>query len=131
MNTRLRVVRHGSRRWIPAIRYLVPLLILVSSGCSAIARGGTNNPFGSASRPDQVRLEIHNDHFNDARIYVMWGGQRQRVGTVVGKTFESFDFEWRPEDFRVEVDLIAGSGFVTDVMVIWPGETVYLQIPPG
>jgi hypothetical protein len=120
-----------SRPRVRSIRWAVPILLLAAAGCSVLSRGSTDNPFAPTSRAGPVQLQIHNDNFNDARIYAHWGSQRQRLGTVTGKTLETFEFAWRPQDFRVQVDFLAAGGFITDILLISPGEVVYLQIPPN
>ena len=96
-----------------------------------LTQGRSDNPFAPTSRSGPVSLQIQNDNFNDARIYVLWGGERRRIGTVIGKTSETFEFAWRPQDFRIHVDFLAAGGFTTEMFVVWPGEVVYLQIPPS
>lgn len=124
--------RHSrTRPWPRTFRCMVATLVVATAGCSALSPGRTDNPFTPTSRAEPIQLQIHNDNFNDARIYAIWGGQRQRLGTVTGKTSETFEFAWRPEDFRIQVDFLASGGFLTDLLLIWPGEVVYLQIPPN
>jgi len=120
-----------SRLLARSCRWIVPALLLATTGCAMLSRGRTDNPFAPTARDEPVQLQIQNDNFNDARIYVLWGGQRQRLGMVTGKTSETFEFAWRPADFRIQVDFLAAGGFTTDMLVVWPGEVVYLQIPPN
>jgi len=74
-------------------------------------------------------LEVQNDHFSDARIYAVWGGQRERIGMVIGKTTEVMETQWRDRDLRIQVDFVAAGGFTTDRVLVSPGETLYFQIP--
>jgi len=93
---------------------------------------------GQGLRPDPAPgreseatfLEVENQSFLDARIYVIWEGARSRVGVVTGKTTEVFRFQRREGQLRVEVDFVGGGGFTTDVIQIWSGEVARLVIPP-
>jgi hypothetical protein len=107
----------------------VGLSLLLLGGCALLGRGREDDAFGPGDRDGPVALEIQNDNFKDARIYARWNGDRRRIGMVTGKTSESFELAWRSNDLRVEVDFIAGGGFVTDAMAVWPGERVHLWIP--
>jgi len=120
-----------SRPWVHSLRWVLPALLLATAGCSVLTRGPDDNLFTRNSRTEPVRLQIHNDNFNDARIYALWGTQRQRIGMVTGKTSEILEFAWRPVDLRIEVDFIAAGSFTTDVLLISPGELLYLQILPN
>ncbi len=111
---------------------LLGALLVLVSGCGVLQSGnGGPDPFSSGPRSGNgvFELEVRNDHFNDARVFVHWGGVRRRLGLVTGTTTQTFQVEWQSQDFRVEVDLIAGSGFTTDVLTVWPGEEYELRIP--
>jgi len=128
--SRPKAQHHRSRRFSAGRWALSALMFITMAGCTATSRGTDGNPFARSERAGPIRVEVANDHFNDARIYAIWGGQRHRIGTVTGKTQEIIEFDWRPHDLRIQVDLIAAGGFTTDPLAIWPGETLYLQIPP-
>jgi len=105
------------------------LLTLLLQGCLAGSRGP--DPFAATRDDGPVVLQVQNQNFLDARIYVLWNGQRERAGFVVGLTTETFRFERRQGTLRVQVDFIAGGGFTTDAIGVWPGEVVELVIPPA
>ncbi len=112
---------------------LFSLFLLLLGGCAMLPGGNdAPDPFrtGAGSASGGVfELEIRNDHFNDARIYAHWGGERRRIGMVTGATTSTFEIEWRSQEFRVEVDLLAGSGFTTRALTVWPGDHYELRIP--
>lgn len=81
-------------------------------------------------------VEVQNQAFNDMNIYVMRGGTRARLGTVTGNTTKVFEIprnmvgEGTP--IRFQADPIGGSRTpFTQEVVVLPGETVVLRIPPG
>lgn len=122
---------HGLPRFHPARILSGVALVAFVGGCALLGRGEDDDVFAPRDRDEPVTLEIRNDNFNDARIYVHWDGHRSRVGMVVGKTSQSFELRWRADDLRVEVDFMAAGDFITERMPVWPGETVYLWIPPS
>jgi len=109
---------------------LVALLLGVSSGCSMIPRGERPPP-GARSQNEPVMLEVTNQNFQDAHIYAIWDGFRERAGLVNGNTTQTLRLQSRDGQLRVEVDFVAGGGYVTDAIQVWRGETIRLIIPPG
>lgn len=80
------------------------------------------------SEPD-VTIEIENQNFNDARIYLVLFGQRTRLGQVPGNSTRTFSFALPPDDVRIAVDFIGGAGgFVTEPMPVVRGDQLVLQI---
>ena len=79
---------------------------------------------------DQLRIEVTNLNFNDARLYVLRGsGSRQSLGRVGGKQDATFDITWRlDEDIRIQIDLLAGGSCTTQRLRVAPGDIIELQI---
>jgi hypothetical protein len=127
----------GTRRSLPTIHprrlagtALCVLILLLQGGCALRGEGVRPDP-ETGGAPEPTFLEVENQNFRDARIYVIWEGVRTRVGMVVGNTTETFRFEKQQGQLlRVEVIFIAGGGFTTDEMQVWPGEVARLVIPP-
>lgn len=88
-------------------------------------------PDPDARLPEEVILEVENQNFLDARIHANWNGVRQRLGLVNGNTTQTFRLRGRDGILRVEVDFVAGGGFISDPLSVWRGDTVRLVIPPG
>jgi hypothetical protein len=104
----------------------------LASGCAFLSRGSEDDLFDAAAREGEwVRVEVQNQNFLDARIYALWGGTRQRIGLVTGLTTQTLQTEWRTGQLMIEVDFLAGGGFVLDPGPAWPGETLILRIPPN
>jgi hypothetical protein len=117
----------GVRRRLHAI---APLLALVLAGCSVPLLGERADPT-AAPEENIVVLEVENQNFKDARIYVIWNSSRDRVGMVTGNTRQTFRLRGQEGQLRVQVDFVAGSGFTTDPIQVWRGETIQLVIPPS
>jgi hypothetical protein len=113
-------------RWLQGATLV--LLLVMLAGCGL--RGGDDDDlFRSRDRSGPVVLEVQNDNFNDARVYTLWNGQRRRIGTVIGKTENRFEFDHQQGDLRIQVDFLAAGGFTTEPIMAWPGEVIHLVIP--
>lgn len=114
-------------RWLQGIT--LGLLLVILSGCGLRGGGDDGDLFRSRDRSGPVVLEVQNDNFNDARVYTLWNGERRRIGTVIGKTENRFEFAHRQGDLRIQVDFLAAGGFTTEPIMAWPGEVIHLVIP--
>lgn len=125
----------STRSTTPAVQargiLLAAALLLLLPACSTLARqAGPSVDWDGDRDPTSFVLEVENQNFNQARIYLIHNGQRRRLGMVNGGTTQTFEVDtWGGSEIRVEVDFIAGGGFTTDPLVIWPGENVVLRIP--
>ena len=108
--------------------FVLPFLIAALGGC-APSPGPSPMPRGGSS--ETLLLTVQNDNYWDATIHANWGGVRDRVGFVVGKTTETFAFEWRREDVRFDVAFIGDGGWQSEMMVVFPGDHLELRILPG
>jgi hypothetical protein len=71
---------------------LTPLVLNATLLFVSACGGGSAMPLDDAF-PDrsEFAVEVENNHFADAQVYVVFqGGSRRRVGTVTGKTSKSF-----------------------------------------
>lgn len=101
--------------------------VLAAAAClvavAACASSETDSPFQAAPDASQsVRLTVENNNPKDAAIYANWGGRRNRVGMVTGKTTRTFEMRWRYEEVRLEVDFVAGTGFVSEPIAVYGGD---------
>lgn len=111
------------------LRVLVPLLALAGAACGSL--GGERRDPTIAPPENVVVLQVDNQNFKDARIYVFWNSSRDRVGMVTGNTRQTFRIRGQEGQMRVQVDFVAGGGFTTDALQVWRGETIQLVIPPN
>lgn len=108
-------------------RMMVLTLALVGAGCaSAGAR-----PAGEVAARD-VQLTVENQRFSDAVVYAVWGaGPRDRLGTVTGKTTQTFATPVRRGgDMRVEVHFVGGGDLVAESMGAFEGDEFHFVIQP-
>ena len=106
----------------------LPLLIAAVAGC---ATSPAPDPMRMGADTDTVLLTVQNDNYWDATIHANWGGVRERVGFVVGKTTETFSIEWRRDDVAFDVAFIGDGGWRSEVMMVLPGDHLELTILPG
>jgi hypothetical protein len=107
---------------------LVALTVL-ASGCVRGAPGQAS-PFGEGREPEEpVRVTIKNHDFRDAVLYATWEGRaRERVGTVTGKTEQTFSVPWKGSTVVFQAQLIAGKTITFDRMDAWDGDHFELVI---
>lgn len=86
---------------------------------------------GPETEMETVFLEVDNQNFLDARIYLLWDGVPDRAGTVIGNTQDTLVIEAQPGDLQIQVDFVAGGTRVSDPISVWEGDTVELLIPAG
>lgn len=108
-------------------RLLLLLALMMLSSC--VIGGGQQAPW----RPDgEISIEVMNDNFADATIWLIaQNSQRDRLGTVTGKSRETFVVRWdSTEPLRLELDLLAGPRCRTRQIVVEPGDALQLEIQP-
>lgn len=110
---------------------VLPLLLLLA--CAG--RGSGDDAPGPDSGP--ATLEVDNRNFLDMTVYVVDGGVRQRLGVARGNATTSLTIPERlirggASPIRFLCDPIGGQGLpVTEEIMVQPGDTVELMIPPG
>ena len=80
---------------------------------------------------DRVTIEIENQNFNDATIYVRWGADRRRLGNVSGLRSATFHTDWRGPDLQIEVALLAGGTYLGPQVSVSPGDVIDVTLPPS
>ncbi|HYD53456.1 MAG TPA: hypothetical protein VEA99_12545 [Gemmatimonadaceae bacterium] len=117
--------RRTRRHFVASLTTALALLLAACAG-------------GGRARPPEpaTYLQVRNQSWLDQTVYVVRGGQRTRLGTVTGSSTGRF---------RIPASLIFGAtplSFVADPIgservatsfeiVVSPGETVTLTIPPS
>lgn len=112
---------HLSRAPLHAL--LAATLLLASC-----ATGRPRAPAAS-TRIEPSSLIIRNNHWSDVTIWVMTGGQRNRLGTVTAARSARFTFPRYTLNYSGEVRLIANAladarPLVTETIVLRPGSVV-------
>jgi len=108
-------------------------LVIVGAACAR------SNPITIAHPPtplqrDSIIITVINDHFYEARVHAVYNqGLRYPLG-VMGMKRESgpFTIPWHIEELAFEVDMITIAGrYVSDEILVQPGDLVELRIPPN
>lgn len=101
------------------------LLSILVSGCTT-----ARSPFSGGDGERDVEIEVLNLNFSDATLHALRGGQRIRLGVVIGKQQETFKVRWPTSlPIQIEIRLLGGERCTTQEMVVDPGDRLYLQIP--
>lgn len=108
------------------------LVSLIGVGACGLTTS-THNPFDGSleqEQEDRLRIQIQNMNFNDVTIYAVAAGQRERLGSVTGKTDQSFRLRWNyAEPIAFEIDVVGGPECDTNPLAVEPGARVWVQIP--
>ena len=110
----------------------VLILAALALGCAAGGpRTEGTDPFsGDPGERGELRIEVQNFNFSDARLYALVrDSERRLLGQVTGKGEETFTMRWTfPQPLRLEIDLLAGPKCVTREIMADPGDVLDLQI---
>ncbi len=112
---------------------IVAALLLVVAACSR------SSPITIARGPaplvrDSIIVTVINDHFYEARVHAVYNqGLRYPLGVMGMKRDNGpFTIPWHIEELAFEVDMITIPGrYVSDEILVQPGDLVELRIPPN
>ncbi|MGW8268486.1 MAG: hypothetical protein ACWGSQ_19115 [Longimicrobiales bacterium] len=111
----------------PSAFLLLPAVALLA-GCSQAGRS-TGGSFPSDSEARSIRVYVTNRNFMDATLWAVTPGTRNRLGIVTGKKDAVFTVPWDfSQDLRIEIDMLAGSRCITEVLPVDPGDDIELII---
>lgn len=103
--------------------------LLLVGVLSAATAGCASGPQPESGPP--VVIEIQNNNFQDATVFIVREGERRRLGVVVGKTDETFGIPWRPNFLmRLEVRFLGGGSCATRDIQMEPGQRFVLALQP-
>ena len=107
-------------------RLAITIVALTAITTTACTRGRTGtNEFAP------IAIEVDNQNFSDATVYLIWQGDRRRLGSVVGKNQASFNSPWYASLLQVEISFLAGTTQRGDAFSVTPGATYLIVIPPN
>ncbi|UCC83746.1 MAG: hypothetical protein JSW46_02090 [Gemmatimonadota bacterium] len=86
-------------------------------------------PADTEARP-QVTIEVQNQNFYDARVYVVEAGRtaRRRLGAVPGNERRTLSFRVEPMRVRFVVDFIGSGELTTEFIQVSPGDELVLSV---
>jgi hypothetical protein len=117
------------------MRRLGPTLLLIAGGTFGAAC--SHSQYVPAEGPVRTVLKVENQGFPDMNVFVVpEGGGRVRLGTVTGNSNAYFplpDYVVKgTRELRFQALPIATTrGPVSQSIMVVPGDTVVLTIPPG
>ena len=104
----------------------VGALTTMTAACASRQAADEGAAAGQTGR--EVTLEVQNQNFYDARIYLIELGVRTRLGNVSGNSTREFRFGVEQTEIQILVDFIGGGEFTTESMVVNPGEELLLIV---
>lgn len=101
------------------------IALLSAAGCAKNALDDPYLPRGERT----IRIEVLNLNFMDATLHALRGGERHRLGVVIGKGEATYTMEW-PQSLplQIEIDLLASGSCITRPLQVDPGDIIELQI---
>jgi hypothetical protein len=127
-------------------RSLVAVAVVLAPMACAAGSGSTPDPFAggsggatSSQESRQIRIEVQNSNFNEARIEavprsrysgdVRGTGFRRRLGRVPGNRSQVFTLDWTTAaPLYFEIDILAGGSCTTRGIEVAGGQTVRVVI---
>ncbi|MDH3369414.1 MAG: hypothetical protein OEO17_16370 [Gemmatimonadota bacterium] len=103
----------------------VLLTVTVAAACGGKQTASDVAQQGGAP---ELTLVVKNFNFNDATVYALGAGRRERLGRVPGNGEERFTFRWTSPDIRMEVDFLSGGEETTESMPVVAGDVLELVI---
>ena len=115
-----------------AVRTMAVLLGLLSAGSCLGKLGRAPDPF--TTRPHAgtgaIEVEVQSLNFNDASIFAIRQGERIRLGTVTGKSDQTFTLDWNfALPLQFEAQLVGGRSCRVQELMVDPGDRLWLRIP--
>ncbi len=112
----------------------VLLLVLLFQVLSCVPWRTTEDPRDVHRRPEGVRLEVRNQHFNEVVVYAMPDGVRERLAAVPGNDTRTMDLPARlllpPGGLRLMVSPIGSREvYLSGEIFSWSeGDTVVMVV---
>ncbi len=113
-------------------RGLLALAVLVLPTACFSGWGRSRDPFheGSAESRGQISVRVENQNFGDAVVHASRGGERVRLGSVVGKSEQTFVLDWAFSlSLEFEVNIVGGGRCQVTPLSVDPGDRVWVRIP--
>jgi hypothetical protein len=115
-------------------RLLILLAMLSVAGSYGCVKQSPEQIARDAATPHTF-VRVENQAFLDANIYVIAGGQRQRLGTTTGAGGKVFELPrgimFGPTQLSFLIDFIGSQRSpISEAITVSPGDTIVLTIPP-
>jgi hypothetical protein len=104
-------------------------LAMMASACGGGTASPPPEPF-SGDISTVLTIEIQNQQLEDARVYLIVDGQRERLGSIRGNQSETFHVPMEGiRSVHMEFDITLGPHCVTRDVTLGPGDNVGATIP--
>ncbi|MEJ2203204.1 MAG: hypothetical protein P8170_03765 [Gemmatimonadota bacterium] len=112
-------------------RGLLAFVVLLPATACFSGWGRSRDPFREGPGGSrQISVRVENQNFGDAVIHASRGGERVRLGNVVGKTEETFTMDWTFSlSLEFEVNIVGGGRCLVTPLSVDPGDKVWVRIP--
>lgn len=106
----------GLRPWVGAAVLLI--------GAAACSGRSASDPFSrTQAGPQELRVFVDNQNFNDLRIYALTTRGPQAMGQVGGRSTRNFRLPWRQlDELRFRLEFLAGRTYETNSVNASPGD---------
>ncbi len=112
------------------MKRLLQLTVLLALTSCATSAGGREGREQERQGATEIRIDILNHNFSDATVWVLVrNAHRERLGTVTGKTDETYVLEWDfTQPLSLEIKLLAGPRCLTRSIDVDAGDILQLEI---
>jgi hypothetical protein len=104
-----------------------PVLLLFVAAVAVAACSSNRRPRNESYPP--VTVEVNNQNFYDATVYLMWHSSRHRLGVAAGNGKETFTANWVGPEVTVVIEMLAGRRYQSIPIGVSPGDGLVVDIP--
>ncbi|MGD8276807.1 MAG: hypothetical protein PVH00_02220 [Gemmatimonadota bacterium] len=106
-------------------RHLAVLLLLAVGTVAACS--SRRRPRDESFPP--VTVEVNNQNFYDATVYLLWQSNRRRLGVASGNGKQNFTTNWGGPEVTVVIEMLAGRRYQSIPIGVSPGDGLVVEIP--
>jgi hypothetical protein len=103
------------------------LLLLLAIVMAAVSCSSKRRPREESFPP--ITVEVENQNFYDATVYLLWQSDRRRLGVAPGNATQSFTSSWRGPELTVMIEMLAGRRYQSIPIGVSPGDGLVVEIP--
>jgi hypothetical protein len=103
------------------------VLLLFLAGVAVAACSSRRRPRDESFPP--ITVQVNNQNFYDATIYLMWRSARHRLGVAAGNGKETFTTNWGGPEVTVVIEMLAGRRYQSIPIGVSPGDDLVVEIP--
>jgi len=104
------------------------LVLVLFLAAGAVAACASNRRARDPSFPP-ITVEVNNQNFYDATVYLLWRSDRHRLGVAAGNGKETFTTNWGGPEVTVVIEMLAGRRYQSVPIGVSPGDDLVVEIP--